>query len=366
MSWFYAFIPGSRPDGQPIVSVIGKQTYDIAPDACRVSENPVPLVDQDQFADPENPNYSEALAESDFAFFKPFTDVIVTGRACAPRGKRAYHLDCSVRAGPLAKTVRVYGDRRIESRALRGIAFSDPEPFESKPIGYAYAYGGVAVNKQGTFYSYPPNPIGRGFAIKGGVDDVEKIPAPSQEDPAKPFTAEELIVSKFDEWSSAPVPASLGWTRRNFYPRYTYAGVLPEYLDAAQESLRIAREKHPQFSSLSLTKMDFRMYQGASDGLWGTQLLGNEAVRLIYLDPEWPDLRFALPADPPLLTLDTGDGPVELEPFLQTVIINMNNRTLSMVWRGSKEYGGVEELEHMVRISPCATARQDQGALPAR
>jgi hypothetical protein len=357
MSWYYGFVPGSRPDGQPILSVIAKRTYALDQESCRVADEQIPLHEQDVYENPDDPGYSETLAESDFIFYKPFTDVVVTGSACAPKGKRAYHLDCGVRVGPVSKTVRVYGDRRIESRALRGAAFTDPAPFETRPIGYANAYGGIAANKQGTIYTYPPNPIGKGFAIKGGFEEVESIAVPSQEDPARPFTAEEMICAKFEEWAQAPAPASLGWTRRNFYPRYTFAGVLPEYLEAARESLREAREKNPRFSSVSLTAMDFRIYQGASDGLGSWLLEGAEAVHLRYLDRQFPDFRFALPGDPPVLTLDVGEGPRELDPVLQTVSIDMHSRMLSMVWRGSMEYDGVEAFEHMPRIVPLAVAR---------
>ncbi len=348
--WEKAWLPGSKPDGTPILSVIGKRTYSIAPGSVEVADDQIPVNMADQFADPDNQMYSEVLAETDLIPWKHTTDVIVQGQVHAPRGKRAYHIDCTVRVGPLGKTVRVFGKRTIVSRTIRGASISDPEPFTSAPLGYAHSYGGFARDKKGTLFSYYPNPIGKGFAIKGGFEDPADIPLPHLEDPSSPVTIETIALSKFEDWTEAPRPASLGWTRRNFYPRYTYVGILPEFLEAVTRDRDEMAKKDPAYANVEIPRMDFRAFQGASEGLYGKKLTGNEPVSIQYMDPDTPTFAFNLPGEVPTISLDIGQGSQELEPALQTVVIDMENKTLQMVWRGAMEYGGVEELGMLRKI----------------
>ena len=348
MDWQRAFIPGSKPDGTPILSVMGKATYTIGPGKASPADEPLELVTEDVYADTDNPLYSEVAAETDLIFYKPSTDVVVTGCVCAPKGKQAYHLDCEVSVGPLRKVVRVYGDRSARLKAFGGVAISDPKPFSQMPLGYKKAYGGQCLKKNGTIVSFFPNPIGVGFAIKGGIsEDAEELAVPNLEDPAFPVTTDNLLVSKFEEWVNAPTPASLGWTRRNFYPRYTFMGVLPEFLDVALKNREEMSKKYPELAKTEIKKMDFRAYQGASDGLWGKQLLGGEKVKLVYLDPKYPTLEFELPTERPTMTMNIGDGDVELEPALQTVVIDKEKNILTMLWRGLMEYGGIESFAQL-------------------
>ncbi|MBD3420114.1 MAG: DUF2169 domain-containing protein [Chitinivibrionales bacterium] len=359
MSWQFAFIPGSKPEAQPIISVIGKRTYTLAPGRVEVADEQLPVYDMDGFEDEENQLYSEALGETDLIPFKPSTDVVIQGKVHAPKGKKAFHLDCEVRVGPYRKTVRTFGNRTAQSKALRGIVISDPEPFTEMPLGYTRAYGGIATSKNGTLFQYYPNPIGKGFGLRGGVDDGAGMQVPNLEDPGSPVLPDHLALPKFEDWEHGPKPASLGWTRRNFFPRYTFAGVLPEYLEAAQRSQEEMQKKYPQLGNTKIPKMDYRVYQGASDGLWGQRLKGDEHVLLTYMDPDFPKFEFDLPNDIPLLTLDVGEGPQQLQPELQTVVIEMEEKRLSLVWRGYLEYGGIEELASVARLEANAFSREN-------
>jgi hypothetical protein len=181
----------------------------------------------------------------------------------------------------------------------------------------------MAKSKSGTLFPFFPNPIGRGFSIKGGFKDLPEIQAPNFEDPASPLTAESLIVDKFEDWTKAPKAASFGWTRRDFYPRYTYCGVPPLFLEGAANT------------TTATPRMDLRFFQGASEGLYGVKLRGNEPVTLKYFDPDAPVVQFALPGEKPVMLADLGNGRTELAPEVQTVVIDMDNKQLSMVWRGS-------------------------------
>ncbi len=345
-------LPGGDSDGKPILSVLAKATYSIRQGTIAPADEQLPLCSEDIYVDPGNPLYSEVDDETDLIAYKPTTDVVIKGSAQCPQNKKAYHLDLEAIIGPYKKTVRVFGNRQVKQRAFRGYSIGDPEPFEKIELGYRNAYGGIASSKNGTIYSYYPNPIGKGFYLKGGFDEDSVVFAlPNLEDPDSPLTEEQLILSSIEDWKSAPRPASFGWTRRNFFPRYIYAGVLPEYLDAAKESMKQQKANNPGAApAADIPRMDFRVYQGASDGLWGEKLKGNEKVKLTYFDREYPNFECALPDEYPTLTIDKGDGPQELERNLQTVMIDMDKKIMTLVWRGSLVYGGIEELATLKKL----------------
>jgi hypothetical protein len=328
-------IPGRGPDGNPILSVIAKRTYEIAPGKVTLADQQLPLNYSELPADPATPFYSEILAESDLVPFKPFTDIVVLGKAYTPKGKKAYHLDCEVEVGPARKIIRVYGERKVESKMMRGLYFTDPVPFETIEIGYSNAFGGSAKSKDGTLYPYPPNHLGKGFNLKGGFDDYSEIVVPCVEDPQSPIEPDHLVCEKFEDWKNLPKPASFGWTRQNFFPRFTYAGIIPELPGAYAAGADI---------NPNLPKMDIRFFQGASEGLREHVLKGGERVRLVYMDPECPSFEFELPMDTPTISFKSGSDMFGLKPVLQTVLIDKEENLLSMVWRGSSDCSSLDEI----------------------
>ena len=336
--WQKAFVPGKDQDGRQILSVIGKRTYSIGQGKVTATDQQVPLILTDEYADPSNILHSEMTAESDLVAFKPSTDVVVTGNACAPDGKHAYVLQCTVAVGPMRKTINVYGERKLQSRTLGGFRFSDPVPFTEMQLGYSQAFGGYCRDKHGIVHVYPPNPIGTGFTIKNGAFDPEQVKVPRIEDPLSPVTPDNIFVSKPWRWDCTPNPVSFGWTRRDFYPRYKYAGIM------------VQKRSGSQCEPGEISGLDCRFFQGASDGLWGKVLEGKESVMLENLDSKYSVFKFELPGEIPHISIDIGKGPKELQPVLQTVIIDMKRKLLSMVWRGALEYGGIDELVSVEKI----------------
>jgi hypothetical protein len=182
---------------------------------------------------------------------------------------------------------------------------------------------------------YPPNPFGKGFYLKGGFEDISEIVVPNLEDPSSPIEPESLISTVYEDWTAGPKPASFGWTKQGFYPRWTYAGLAPQYLAGTLEN-------NPSLDPNKIPKIDFRFFQGASEGLCNSVLLGDEHVRLKYMDPEYPVFEFDLPNNIPKIIIKAGSESFEAEPFLQTVLIDKKNSLLSMVWRGSMKGDMVE------------------------
>lgn len=339
MDWQSALVPGKGPEGKSIISVIAKRTYEITPGNIFHATEQLPLNSADIPADPSDLYYSENLAETDLVAYKPFTDIVVLGKAYSPKGKKAFHLECEVLVGPAKKTIKVFGERKVESKLMRGLYFTDPIPFEEMDIGFSNAYGGRAKSKDGTLYPFPPNPLGKGFYLKGGFEEYSEIVVPSVEHPESPIEPENLICDKFDDWKNAPKPASFGWTKQGFFPRFTYAGVIPELPGALAAGFEI---------NPNLPKLNLRFFQGASEGLCNHVLKGDEHVKLTYLDPENPVFEFDLLGEKPAITITIGSEKCGLEPVLQTLLIFKEFNLMTMVWRGSKEVKGtIEQIAKM-------------------
>ncbi len=323
MKWLSLMIPGKDPQGHPIISVLAKATWSIAKGSVVISEHQVPFVKCDQFSDPLCPHLSEVLAESDVLAYKLLPDVVFRGNAFVPGGRMAHYITCSVCVGALSKEIRVFGERTLRIGLFNRI--SDPLPFSSVEICYKKAFGGISKTKKGIPVICAPNPIGCGFVHKDQLKGGDELKLPSQEDPETPLDFDIIACGRMESWADFPLPASLGWTRRDFYPRCTFAG-------AGQGML----ENPPNF--------DFRFYQGASDGLWGKPLNGDERVVLKNLDPYAADFEFVLPGTKPVIWVNKGKGKQVLDPVLQTLVIDKKEDLLTIVYRGSAFYEGVESL----------------------
>jgi hypothetical protein len=95
--------------------------------------------------------------------------------------------------------------------------------------------------------------------------------------------------------------------------------------------------------------MDFRFFNGASPGLAFPYLSGTETIRLENLTPEGV-LEFRLPGDTPKVRVDIGFGPQEPVPFLHTVQIHGEEKSVDLVWRASIPYPGPDWLPEMRKL----------------
>ncbi|NNK99759.1 MAG: DUF2169 domain-containing protein, partial [Xanthomonadales bacterium] len=156
--------------------------------------------------------------EADSAISKPGTDVALIGKAGSPKGN-ARQLDVSLAIGGLQKTIRVFGNRYWEKSSV-GWKMTSPEPFESLPLVYEYAYGGTDPWQPPD--SVPEtdrrNPIGRGYAGKKSHQATDRIPVPNLELP------DQLI----SDISQRPEPAGFGFIARNWEPRSLLMGTYDE------------------------------------------------------------------------------------------------------------------------------------------
>lgn len=350
----HTVLPGQTPQGEPILSVLLKRSYDIVPGAaCTRAAVDQPLVPGDLFWD--SPMNSSVRHESDFVPFKLGTDVVLNGQVHAPGGRPVPACWATFQVADRLKRLWVQGDRVARHVPDAAPGFTEPEPFETMPLRYERAYGGTDVHSdRRAACAYPRNPTGRGFAVANTPQSVDGLPLPNIEDPNDLLTPERLCAGEFSRWTGQPAPAGLGWTGKTWMGRCQFAGVMPGDRATEQEMRHayaqlVPADQREAYLQLGLPDMDFRFFQGASPGLSLPFLQGGEWVATENLSPEGV-LRFALPGEQPAIGLDIGAGEQRPPVVLHTVMIRMEERQLDLVWRAAVPYPGRDWLPRMRRM----------------
>ena len=308
-------------NGAEIWLVALKCTFDVRPDGSTEISPEQPEV----LRVPEHvgePGASSIKYDADLILTKVTTDILVTGHAHSPKGKPTDAMDVGFRVGPIAKTLRVIGDRVWQSSSP-----SAPRPFVKMPIVYERAYGGTDRKSKTPETDWEwRNPVGTGFAVaKANVDGV---PLPNIEDP------KHLIRS----WNDRHAPAGFGPLAPHWQPRVALAGTYDETW---------MRDRQP------LLPDDFqdRYFQCAPvDQQAPAFLRGGEPVMLTGLAPSG-DLRFLIPRVFPRLETRfyTGERQVHEPPKLHTVIIEPDFPRISLVWHSALPcHFKVQKLERTI------------------
>ena len=179
-----------------------------------VAEQQVPPLVGDQFW--ADPGKSSVKFASDIHLLKPSTDVALVGRARPEHGRPVPQLDATFAVAEKRKVVRVFGDREWRDDGSIG----PPKPFESVPLAYEFAFGGVHVIEGDTpqVLAEERNPVGRGFRGKRKTRELAGLPLPNIEDPAAPV----------EKVGDKAVPQGFGFTAAHWLPRRAFAGTYDE------------------------------------------------------------------------------------------------------------------------------------------
>jgi hypothetical protein len=264
--------------GRSKLTVIIKGTFVIQDNKVATSAaEQLPIFSADKSYE-ENPAAS-ARFESEMVPLKPRADVVLIGQAHAPHGRPVTQLDVSIRVGRLAKTIRIFGDRRwwFPTRLALVPLISRPRPFVSMDLVYERGFGGI--DTAAALYC-KENLVGRGFIGKKSKASLHGRPLPNLEDP------QHLIRS----WKSRPKPVGFGFYNRGWMPRAGYAGTYDE---------RYQKERAPALP----VDFSYAIYNGAHPDLQVEgYLCGDEEVELINVCPE-ARLHFRLPGVRPNVTV---------------------------------------------------------------
>ncbi len=347
-------LPGQTPEGNYILSVLVKRTYDIVPDGpCKRAGADTKIVPGDlHYEDPMN---SSVELETDFVPYKTATDIVFNGKVYAPGAEPVQELTASLAVGPFQKVVHVIGDRFCRHQSSGPPVFTDPIPFVSMDLRYERAYGGVDIYSDPTMPCiYARNHLGKGFVIGKDKKQIEGLELPNIENPEDLLTPERLCAGEIKNWENQPMPQGMGWFCKYWQPRAGLAGVMPADRELEQQlrqvyTRAVPEEQRELYAQTQLPDMDFRFFNGASEGLVVPFLNGDEQIRLTNLVPQG-ELSFELPADKPRIGLDIGREMQTPPVFLHTVMIRMEENQVDLVWRAAVPYPGPDWLPQMQKM----------------
>jgi uncharacterized protein YjbI with pentapeptide repeats len=311
----------SRHPPRPELLLVVKASWAIKPDG---SLEPLAVKDApitgDSYA-PEDADFlGEVLEPSDFAHQKVKPEVILRATCHPPKGRPVR--ECLVRAsvGGWSKQLRVVGTRVWVEDALGGAA-SEPAPFTSLPITWANAFGGPEVGA---------NPIGKGV-VGSELPNVERPDAP--------------IKKK----GGAHVPAGFGPINPRWPIRAKKLG--REYGDEWKET------RAPFVSE----DFDWSFHQSAPDDQWLDALRGDERLVFENLHPASSELTVELPRVRVVAYgRREGQAMVPIPMALDTLFVDLDKSTLSLVWRGHMR---VKELD-LSDVKSVIFAKEPLGAAP--
>ncbi len=218
-------------------------------------------------------------------------------------------MSVGLRLGPVERQVLVWGDRWM----LRGQQLTAPAAFERIPLRYERAFGGWdrRADDPREHRVEPRNDVGLGFRSPELPVDPE-VPWPNLDDPQQPLRA----------YGDMPPPAGFGFVSPHWQPRARHAGT---YGEAWMQS------------RMPLLPEDFdrRFFNAASPGLVCPALLvGDEAVCVVGTTPEGRiDFRLPRIGVPLFNAILRGRRRVSLKMMLDTVIVDTDERRLTLVWR---------------------------------
>jgi uncharacterized protein YjbI with pentapeptide repeats len=295
----FGVLPWSHRPPQFGAVFIAKGTWTIAEDGTIAPAAEADYVTGDvHYGD--DPTKSLAYS-SDFAPFKPRTDVLVTGSAWAPGGTPVTSLPVAIRVGTVRKSLVVFGERRWRSSRIGPSGATDPKTFVTIPITYENAFGGPG---------YGDNPGGCGWN-----SDV----APLIEDPRR------LSRGVGDD---AP-PAGFGPRPPSWPSRGRLSGTYDE---------RWLRERWPWFP----LDFDWGYFNAAPvDQQVPGYLRGDEELTFQNLHRSVPLLQSRLPGVRVRCVLTERWRETmqhrEVPLTLDTVAIDLEHQRIVIVWRGAAE-----------------------------
>jgi len=209
-------------EGQQIVSVHVKRTYELLPDGrCKRAEKQMPLV----MAPLVDPDGNEVFFEGDVMPVKSGTDLVIMGTV---HGNGARELTASIGVGDRRFAYQVFGTRRCSYSGPGTLRFTAPEPIGEVPLRYENAYGGLdptvpAQREVVTLLdalehhpgAYPRNPFGKGYVVFENGERLDGLELPNLEHPQMRLTPANLVLHGPQNWWRAP----LELTRFGGHPR---------------------------------------------------------------------------------------------------------------------------------------------------
>ncbi len=296
-----AWIVGQIDPPAYALTAIVKGTFRLRPGAVAVIADKQLRLTGDSF---ENDDPTKPLRyPSDFAPFKPRTDVVLIGTCHAPEGRLVRALRAGLRVGSRGKAVAVFGDRHWRADGT----MSAPEPFASLRLSWDRAFGGPGFDR---------NPLGRGFTPPEAKTPVANLLMPNLES----------LDARLQFPTDVVDPVGFGPISETWPQRRSKFGTFDQ---------RYMKERWPGLPA----DIDWSCFNVASaDQQLEPYLRGDEELYFEHLHPRIAQYQSRLPGlrIRCFLNEQMGAGYLlrEIPMHIDTVWIDMDSETLVLAWRG--------------------------------
>jgi len=284
--------------------ILVRATFNIGKQWTLANEQ-LPLIQTDEYW--TEPGKSSIKYASEYHTGKPSSDIIMLGHAFAPNGKEAQNLDVTLKVGKVDKTVRVFGDRKWHDGRI-----SQAKPFKTMAMVYEKAYGGAHIVDGAVASVEQRNPVGRGFAGKRTVEEMNGVQLPNLEDP------NDLI----KEAQHQPIPSCFGVSAPHWLPRAHYAGTYNEQWET-QRAPYLPEDFNRKFFNMAHPDLIYPDY-----------LKGGEVVEITNMHPNG-NIKFSVPMVKLNTDVTMADKKLRPEFNLETLLIEPNQLRASLLWRAS-------------------------------
>lgn len=308
--------------------VVMRGTFDIPEDGLlTLSETQNPLVATDEYH--SKTNQSSVRQESDFAPYKPKTDILLDAAAYAPGGKPSPAFIVGVKvtkpstseasgSAICEKKLIVTGPNYWTPGLFSGWVLGNPAPMTTMPIRYEQAFGGLVTlydakeEKDKTDF-HAHNPVGVGYWPEWTHKEAarrNRVPAHrivSSENKAAAFGTDQLV-------------EGYGPICKTWQPRLALAGTYDEEWQAGRWP-NLPEDFHAGF------------WNCAHPDLQIPFLDGDEEIHLRNLTPDGK-LKIILPGHVPSVLVRYKNGEIKsAKANLDTVFIAPEKKQVGLVWR---------------------------------
>jgi len=307
------------------LSLIVKGTFNLKPGQTVMAAEEQLFPTGDEFYPDDEEMLGSPRYESDFAYLKPKTDLLLVGKSCAPNGTPIPACKVAFQVGGYSKTIGVFGNRFWKRNAVGMQSITEPGLFTEMELRYENSYGGKGFKK---------NPAGKGFWKGKDQTDQKLQPLPNIEDPNNLVNSPH---SKVD-------PAGFGPLNRMWQYRHAKMGTYKgNYL----------KERWPWFPM----DFDWSHFNAAPPDMKVEGFLrGDETLYFENLHPKHSQYTSKLPGlrvrcfVKKLVTPESEETTfLEIPMNLDTLWVDMEAEKLVLVWRGwtavlSEEYEEVQNV----------------------
>lgn len=360
--------------GKDRAVVVAKGSWELNDSRLIPAKAPVPVSYVDEFEDPEKPMRTPIVFESDTAFEKTGTDIILRGTAYAPGSKAVPAFTTRLQVGDFVRMLLIQGPRRASfmgsENKPRPPIFSKPTPIKQLEISFKYAYGGVTQyalpdGSDPVNLPCPTNPLGLGYVVQAIPELIDGLALPQIEFPDRPLIPQKLV-QDLGNSDMVPLPAGLGFYGKAWMPRVDRLGVMPYELESTKKLMaQYGRASESPGMPGPVAGFEPPVMQpdffstAAPYNVVKPFLKGNETVVMKNLTKNG-NTSFYLPGITPFIRFDSGNGPNPMEMVLDTLVFLPDQNRVITIFRGSRILTTPDAADHVADMPLSADLRADR------